>query len=70
MTRNMEKTAERATKEIPGYYDINSAEIIDLMKKARNANPNDTFDAVVTAFKYGFVMGNRATVTGRVTKRL
>lgn len=70
MTRDMKKTAEKATREIPSNYDLNSSEIIDLMKKARKGSPDDTYNAIITAFKYGFVLGHRATVAGKITKRI
>jgi len=70
MTRDMEKTAEKAIQNIPDKYTIMSDEIMDLMKKARLKSPDETFDAILTAFRYGFVLGHRATIAGKVNKRL
>lgn len=69
MLRDMEKTAEKATGNIGRYYDMKSSEVIELMKKARNGSPDDTLDAIITAFRYGFVLGHRATVASKTAKR-
>ena len=69
-TRSMEKLAEAAEHNKPTDYDINSSEILRLMKMARDYDPNETFNCVVMAFNFGFVMGHRATVKGKVKKRL
>ena len=70
MKRDMNKTAERADSQIKDAYDINILEVQELINKARNGSRYDAFDAIVTAFKYGFVLGHRATVAGKVTRRL
>ena len=70
MNRDMIKTAQKAETNVPANYDLNSSEIIDLMKKARSGSPDDTYNAIITAFKYGFVLGHRATVAGKITKRI
>ena len=70
MVRDFRKTAEKAHHKIPDYYDLYSTEIIDLMKQARDRDPEETYEAILTAFRYGFVLGHRATTAGRVTKRL
>ena len=69
MNRDMKKTAEMATLNTPDHYDINSAEIFDLMAEARRS-PGETYEAILTAFRYGFVLGHRATLAGKVKKRL
>lgn len=69
-TRNMEQIAQQAERSIPKGYDIVSSEILRLMKMARDYDPNETFNCIVMAFYYGFAMGNRATVDGKVRKRL
>jgi len=66
MKRNMEKTAERAKKNIPEYYDLTYKDIYDLLEKSTK----DRGQAILTAFEYGFVLGHRATLAGKVTKRL
>ena len=69
MIRDFRKTAEKAHHNIPDYYGMRGQEIIDLMKQARDRDPEETYQAIVTAFRYGFVLGNRATVAGKVTKK-
>ena len=68
--RNMKQTADKASNNIPSTYDLNSTELSELIKQARNADPNETYDAIVTAFLYGFVMGHRATLAGKVERHL
>ena len=68
--RNMEQIAQRAAQSIPKGYDIDSNDIGRLIKLARGADANDTFNCIITAFNYGFAMGNRATVRGRVKRQL
>ena len=68
--RNMKQTADKASNNIPSTYDLNSTELRELISKARQADPNDSYDAIVTAFMYGFVMGHRATLAGKVKKHL
>ena len=68
--RNMEKTAEKADHNIPDYYDLYGTELTTLFRKARSGNADETYEALVTAFKYGFVLGHRATLACKVKKRL
>lgn len=70
MIRDMKQTADKARSNIPGSYDLNSTELSELLNKARQNDPNETYDAIVTAFMYGFVMGHRATLAGKVKKHL
>ena len=70
MKRDMKTTAEKAMHNVPDFYDINSEELRELLKKTRTVDPNDAFDAIVTAFHYGFVLGHRATAAGKVKHRL
>ena len=70
MVRDMKKTAEKAESNIPDNYDIYSNEIKKLMEQARCYSANETYKAIITAFNYGFVMGHRATLAGKVKKRL
>ena len=54
--RNMEKTASKAIKNIPTAYDLSVEELYrlyDLMRK-------DKTEALLMAFRYGFVLGTRA----------
>lgn len=70
MKRDMNTTAEKANLINRDAYDIRMTEIQELINKARNGSRTDAFDAVITAFNYGFVLGHRATVSGKVTKRI
>ena len=70
MIRDMKKTAEKAESNIPDSYDLYSTEIEKLMKQARCYSANETYKAIITAFNYGFVLGHRATLAGKVKKRL
>lgn len=66
MTRDIEKTAEKARENKPEHYDLTYQELRDLLEKARG----DIGKAIITAFNYGFVLGHRATAAGKVKKRL
>ena len=66
----MRKTAEKAEHNIPDSYDLYSNEIEKLMEQARCYSANETYEAIATAFRYGFVLGHRATLAGKVKKRL
>ena len=68
--RNMEQTANKAKDNIPGYYDLTSEEIIALLRKANSSVSEGRYDALRIAFDYGFVLGHRATLAGKVKKRL
>lgn len=70
MKRNMENTASKAKNTIPDNYNITTGEILTLMKKARSADANEALYAIADAFRYGFVLGHRATLAGKVKKRL
>ena len=70
MVRDMKKTAEKAERNIPDSYDLYSNEIEKLMEQARCHSANETYEAIITAFNYGFVLGHRATLAGKVKKRL
>lgn len=70
MIRDMKKTAEKADHNIPEYYDLYGTEIAALLRKARSCSAEETYEAIVTAFKYGFVLGHRATLAGKVKKHL
>jgi len=69
-TRNMEQIADTVGRIIPKDYDIDSSEILRLMKMARDYDPNEAYNCIVTAFYYGFAMGHRATRAGKVPKRI
>ena len=74
--RNMKKTAELC-KGLPAHYDLEMREIDELIDLATDksgdmpimADLDGIYRAIVTAFQYGFVLGNRATIS-RKLKRL
>ena len=69
-SRNMDQIIKR-TKEkniIPDEYDINIMEITELFCKIKE-DRNGAWDAITSAFVFGFAMGCRATKAGK-TKRI
>lgn len=65
--RDIEKIAEKTTGEknrIPTAYDMTGSELFSLTEKARKDAP----DAILTAFRAGFVLGHRATKAGKYTE--
>ena len=64
--RDMDKTVTRAEGSIPKEYHLKVAEISELVRRARALDKEESLQAVITAFEYGFVMGNRATLSGKV----
>ena len=70
--RNMEKTAERIKGQFEAKngldrYDLTFDEITQLIRECEKGNE---FEAIEMAFLYGFVLGNRATVAGKVKGKL
>lgn len=59
MKRNMEKIIDEMNGRIPARYDLTGSEWERLVKKARGPMPDDTWDAIVMAFKYGFALAQR-----------
>lgn len=68
MIRNMEKTAKKAESNVPVLYDLSFSEITELYRVIESGSKEKALDAILIAFKYGFVMGHRATLAGKVTK--
>lgn len=66
MRRDMMKTVSKVMGSLPARYDMNIDEIAILMKKA--IIERNVAEAIEIAFDWGFVMGNRATHSGRVKK--
>ena len=54
---------------IPSAYDISLEDMTDLFSLVLDNKPNGLYWAVVRAFEFGFVMGNRCTHS-RKLKRL
>lgn len=67
-TRNMVKTVEKSKGQIPLHYDLVVEDLNVFMRMIKENGIDGAFDAVVMAFRYGFVLGNRATVAGKVKK--
>ena len=62
--RDLRKTAEAA--RVAENYDIEASQLYEL-KKLFIVDP---YEALVTAFKYGYVMGSRATLAELKRKRM
>lgn len=66
--REMMETAAKFDKgEIPAAYDLSYTEVLRLLDMAAAGR---LFDAIETAFRYGYVLGHRATAAGKQKKRL
>ncbi len=66
--RDMDKTAIKADAVLPKEYSLRFDEMQELLRRARQIDREDTLQAINTAFLYGFALGNRATVAGRISK--
>ena len=69
MKRNMERTAAIARGNVPSKYDLSYSEIMEALKMIRSG-PAKEYEAVTILFRYGFVLGHRATVNGKVPKKM
>ena len=67
-TRDMNTTAARAEGQIPKEYHLRLEEITELVRRARALDREESLQAILTAFEYGFVMGSRATAAGKIGK--
>lgn len=59
MKRNMEKIIDEMTGRIPERYELTGGEWLRLVKKARGPMPDDTWNAIIMAFEYGFALAQR-----------
>ena len=69
--RDMKKTAKKAhvfkfDSKLEGY-DLRLSEGEELKNMIQEGK---VYEALIIAFNYGFVLGNRATASGKITKRL
>ena len=70
MKRDMMKTVSEVKGRIPRAYGLGFNECLELTKQAAGGDANAAFEAINTAFEYGFVLGarcekkNPGTVTG------
>ena len=64
--RNMDQIIKRTNEKkiIPDKYDINILEINELYCKIQEG-ANGAWDAITSAFVFGFAMGCRATKAGK-----
>ena len=69
MKRNMIATAAKAKKSIPERYDITVGELQELYSILADESRDGRWDALTTAFEYGFVLGARAQKAGKLQKR-
>lgn len=60
--RNMRETAARVKGVRNDYYNISIGELKELADIARN---EDVYEAFITCFEYGYVLGHRATIAGK-----
>lgn len=65
--RNMMETAQKAKGNIPHEYSLTMSECRELTVMVHDGH---LVSALLTAFRYGFVLGNRATASGKITTRI
>lgn len=60
MRRNMEKIVSDTKDKIPNGYQLTYMECVKLVKMAvGGGDTNSAFEAIYTAFNYGFALGKR-----------
>lgn len=59
--RDIEATQELVRENISQYYDMTAAETVELIQMAKR----DAAKAIFYAFRYGYVMGGRASAAGQ-----
>lgn len=60
MIRNMEKVVSETRGKIPNGYQLTYMECVRLVKMAvGGGDANSAFEAICTAFNYGFALGKR-----------
>ena len=70
MTRNMTKTVEKVKGHIPDAYDLTVVELQELHEILHDSSRDGEWDALCTAFRYGFALGARAERTGKYEIRV
>lgn len=70
--RDMIQTASKMNGQFIEKKGLNRYELsFDEITMLRNMIQDDkTIEAIITAFKYGFVLGHRATVTGTIKGKI
>lgn len=69
MTKTFYNAVRAAQDAIPGTYDMKVNDLSDLISLAYSDERDKIYKAIKLAFEFGFVMGNRATLS-RKLKRL
>ena len=76
MTRMFENAIKTVRNEngkrasvIPSEYDIGATDFSDLLEMTFSGDRDQQWRALVMSFEFGFVMGNRATISRNI-KRL
>ncbi len=65
MKRDMWKIAESIKEKIPAAYDLRCIECIQLNEKWSSGGPDAKYDAILTAFRYGFALAQRMEANKR-----
>ena len=65
MKRDMISTAAKAKNTIPEHYDITVGELQELYSILKDDTRDGEWDALTTAFDYGFILGARAQKAGK-----
>ena len=60
MFRDMKNTAAQAIGKIPNGYQLRATELGELIELAYSGRTDGVYDALVMAFRYGFILGKRA----------
>lgn len=68
MKRDMHKTVAEIKGKIPQAYNMGASEVFELGEKALRGDANAAFEAIVTAFDYGFALGLRCAKRNPGTK--
>ena len=73
--RNMNNTINKIRGKIPTQYDMTMQEILDMMHPLNNAyltteEKDQLIYMIVNSFRYGFALGCRATIAGKIKQKL
>lgn len=65
MKRDMWKIAKSMEGKIPAAYDLRYMEVVQSNEKLLSSERNARFDAIATAFRYGFALAQRMEANKR-----
>lgn len=65
MNRDLMKTSDLIKGKIPDRYDLTVGEMQMLHEMIHSGSGDGEYDALVSAFRYGFVLGARAEKSGK-----